>query len=224
MLTLLTTNVFEVWFRALTDEVAEDVAAAIGLIETLGPARMAPGSSELLLWYQAPTARLPSMMRSLDQFGEFNSRMRRIVRHLESDSLRRRLAEVSSNRAQLAQAAIQSLIRRARWRPAYALDEKLRSDVEQHYRALLEALDLAEPNDEPANDALRQLDICQRRPGLRVLYGVDAARERGLLVLGESLDRCVYGPSVRKALSLWQEFLADGRDVAAGQNTARSSR
>ncbi|HET6331972.1 MAG TPA: hypothetical protein VFG30_02110 [Polyangiales bacterium] len=215
MLTLLTTDDFAAWFRGLSDEDAEDVAVALGLIEALGPTRMAPGSTELLLWYQSPAAdRL--RVRFAEEFGQFTSGMRRIVRHLESESVAQRLAEVSSDRARTAHDAIRMLLLRARFSHFYsAKDEKITSAVFRHYRTLLEALDLEEPKDEePAQPALRQIDIAKRTPGMRVLYGVDAAHERVLLVLGESLDGCAYGPSVRKALSIWQEFLRGGRVVA----------
>ena len=48
-------------------------------------------------------------------------------------------------------------------------------------------------------------------PGLRLLYGIDPRRNRGLVVLGERMDRSFYGDSVRIAERQWQEFLDDDR-------------
>ena len=58
------------------------------------------------------------------------------------------------------------------------------------------------------SSALREIALRTRKPGVRVLYGVDAPRARGLVVLGEWLDRSSYADSVRYAESLWQQFLA----------------
>jgi len=55
--------------------------------------------------------------------------------------------------------------------------------------------------------SLRELSRRKPAPGFRLLYGVDAERERALFVVGEWLDRSYYGDSVRRAGRLWQRFL-----------------
>ena len=62
-----------------------------------------------------------------------------------------------------------------------------------------------ELTDLPAHSlALRELSRRLPAPGFRLLYGVDAERERSLFVLGERLDRSYYGDSVRRAERLWK--------------------
>jgi hypothetical protein len=89
-------------------------------------------------------------------------------------------------------------------------------------RAYFEALEAAGFNveDLPAHSrALRELT--RRVPGraFRLLYGVDVATGRALIVLGEWLEhRSFYGDSVRKAEKQWRAFL-DG-DLVTTANPA----
>ena len=62
--------------------------------------------------------------------------------------------------------------------------------------------------------ALREIGLRTPPPGIRLLYGIDPERSRGLVVLGERFDRSFYGDSVRLAEQKWREFLG-----AAGEET-----
>jgi hypothetical protein len=85
------------------------------------------------------------------------------------------------------------------------------ADVQEIRDAYLRALAAAgfDVIDVPAHSpALREVGLRLPPPGLRLLYGIDVGRNRGLVVLGERFDRSFYGDSVRRAERLWQEFLA----------------
>ena len=94
------------------------------------------------------------------------------------------------------------------------------TDVRHWYFAALAAAGF-DLEDVPAHSpALREIALRTRGPGLRVLYGIDAPGARGLVVLGEWLDRSFYGDSVRRAEQLWQQFLG-GTLAAIRPATAR---
>lgn len=226
MLTLHTTEGFAAWFQGLDDAEAEEVAAGIALVEALGPEREPDGSSELVLWYQCPVEDVPSDLgfrRRMEAFPVFAARVRGVLRRLESASVRRRLAEAPDAVARRVFETLLRIADHASWRRMYVDDhERAWEEVQTLSRAVFASLGLRESAAQPL-DGLRELRFGSRTPGLRVLYGLDAGRARGLLILGESLDRSVYGPSVRRALALWQEFL-DGSLETGERLDARSSR
>jgi hypothetical protein len=235
MYRLLTTEDFAAWFSRLRDAAAEDVAATLDVIERLGANTEAPGSSEWLLWYEHPTFAermrrapvddrypLDVRLRSVEQWGAFLGYTRRALKHLESPQFTARLGRLSPDdagavafalsriRAALKsrQMAMSGLAAR---RPAPDGPEFLRlvdlTDVRHWYLAALAAAGFA-VEDVPAHShALREIALRRREPELRILYGIDASGERGLVVLGEFLDRSFYGDSVRRAESLWRQFL-----------------
>jgi hypothetical protein len=83
----------------------------------------------------------------------------------------------------------------------------LQEEARQAYFAVLAAAGF-EVVDVPAHSsALREVALRSREPSLRMLYGVDAPRNRALVVLGEWLDRSFYGHSVRRAEHAWRQFL-----------------
>jgi hypothetical protein len=89
------------------------------------------------------------------------------------------------------------------------------AEVRRLYLAALEAAGF-EALDVPAHSlALRELTRREPGPPFRLLYGVDAERNRALIALGEWLDRSYYGDSVRRAEQSWKEFLSDA--LAAAQ-------
>lgn len=206
MLSVLTTEEFDAWFQALDDAAAEEVATGIELIEALGPERAPPASSDLLLWYACPSG-IESIDAGCDAPAlRFLREVRGLLAHLASEPVQTRLRDVSDREARRVASAIEQIGTRIRWRDARSV-EAARSDVRSRYRAVLAAAGLAEPRARPPREGLRQIDFLRRKPGLRVLYGVDNLAGRALLILGERLDQRAYGPSVRKALALWRSFL-----------------
>jgi hypothetical protein len=213
MLTLQATESFTTWFQALADSDAEEVATGIELIQALEPAQAPPQSSELLLWYQCPPDGVSldwRLLRRFSTFSQFSARLRKLLTKLESESVQRRLAEVSNERAIVAFATLQRIAARASFRHVYTADEPSWDEVTALCKQLFEALGISEAP-APASDGVRELSFDACKPGLRVLYGVEAASSRGLLIMGEALDRSAYGPSVRHALALWAQFLDSSR-------------
>jgi hypothetical protein len=72
----------------------------------------------------------------------------------------------------------------------------------------------------PHSAALREITLRSTAPGLRLLYGIDEPKNRGLVVLGEWLDRSFYGDAVRRAEAVWGQFL-EGRPLSTQTAGAR---
>jgi hypothetical protein len=210
MLTLLTTQDFSRWFGALGEADAEEAATALELLQELLPEREPPGSRDLLLWFQSRTGNPWIDERFDDDFFQFSRRVHQLVQHLGSEPVQRRLQKAGAEAASLAIASITKQARLQRLCSTHATGGTRRAlhEVEREYRAILDSLGITEPPAPPRGPALRELNLRHREPNIRILYGVDAANDRALLVLGEHLDRSAYGPSVRRALSLWREFLS----------------
>ena len=136
MLQLLTTDDFARWFTAQDDRTAEDVAATLEVIASLGVEKEAPGSTEWVTWYEDPAfaARVglhgrasiddPAFGRFVRTWGVFNGYARRVVKHLESPQFRARLAALPAPQANAVAAAI-TLIKRATTRRVLAMSEYL---------------------------------------------------------------------------------------------------
>jgi hypothetical protein len=224
MLQVLTTDEFAEWFAALDDGAAEDVATALEVIERLGHERAAPGSSELLLWYEHPSmARFEhegSLACELDGWAAFRDYTGRVLKALESPRFMARLSRLDAKDADAVLGAVRRIKSkfdpRVRWAlklagAAHAArhksSEEACAEVRHLYFAALEAAGF-ELADVPAHSlALREISRRLPAPGFRVLYGVSAEREAALFVLGERLDRSFYGDSVRRAENIWKQFL-----------------
>jgi hypothetical protein len=234
MLRLLTTDGFAQWFSALDDAAAEDVATALEVVRGLGPAEAAPGSRESLLWYEYPSVgwmREPgSIGWDLEHWGEFRDYARQILQAIEAPRFAARLLRLPPGQAAAVFESVERLKRMAdprHWTskirvsslgppagtgpaPAEQAGSRSahgRSELRRIYFQLLSAAGF-ELNDLPAHSlALRELSRPLPAPGFRLLYGVDAERERALFVLGEWLYRSYYGDSVRLAEGLWKRFL-----------------
>jgi hypothetical protein len=254
MLDLLTTDAFAHWFSGLTGGPAEDVAETIEIIGQLGAAAEAPGSSELLLWYEHPllasrplpdlSDRLaPEIVKFSHEYGRFNGYVRRVVKHLESAPFVARLSRLSSAEAAAVADAVRRIRRLATTRLLSVSDLYARgrlspfrspsssaaaafarlvdpSEVRECYFAALAAAGFDVVDVPPHTAALREITLRTTPPGLRILYGIDEPKHRGLVVLGEWLDRSYYGDSVRRAEALWAQFL-EGRPLATQAAGAR---
>lgn len=178
----------------------------------------------------------PEVLRFIDEWGAFNGYARRVVRQLEAEPFVARLARLDPRAAAAVTEAVTRIkrtvtrrllglseyrVKRRLWaRPPTSVEASVLAgfvDAGEIRGAYLEALAAAgfDVVDVPAHSpALREIAVRAPPPGFRLLYGVDAARDRGLVVLGEALDRSFYGDSVRRAERQWQEFL-DGEPRAA---------
>jgi hypothetical protein len=248
VLELLTTDEFATWFSALDADTAEDVAGTVEVIAQLGAETEAPGSSDLLLWYEHPSVSQqrplldvsqrysPEFVKFTQEWGRFSGYVKRVIKHLESPSFVARLGRLSEQDAATVAAAVARL-KKLSWARFMSMTEfrmkRLRpltfdaaaaaalapfADVSEARDAYFAALAAAgfEVADPPSDGAaLREISLRSRAPGLRLLYGLDAPRGRGLVVLGEWLDRSFYGDSVRRAEATWRRFL--GGDSAVTQ-------
>jgi hypothetical protein len=171
-------------------------------------------------------------LQSIHEWGAFNGYARRVIKHLESRAFVERLGQLPSAAATAVRDAVaeirKTVTRRTLmlsdyrgkmklWTRAPNAKEALElgrlADVEEIRAAYLTALAAAgfDVVDVPAHSpALREIALRVPAPGLRLLYGIDVGRDRGLVVLGERFDRSFYGDSVRRAERLWQEFLTSG--------------
>jgi hypothetical protein len=225
MLQPLTSEEFAEWFDTLDEPAAEDVATAIEVVERLGPSREAPGSRELLLWYEHPAlAQLvsDSLNWDLEAWGSFRDYARQILEKLESARFLARLSSLGVGKAaevlRLTQEIQRATDPRLRWALKLAGDplkvarevrpEQACAEVRRLYLATLAAAGF-KVEDVPAHSlALRELSRRSAAFPFRLLYGVDAKRDTALFVLGERLDRAYYGDSVRRAEETWRRFLA----------------
>jgi hypothetical protein len=224
MLELLTTDVFAEWFAALDDELAEEVATALDLVEALGVERTPPASRELLLWYEHPCvaefALAHSLAWELEDWGAFRGYAERALAKLETPGFVARVGRLGASESARVLRAVQRIRRladpRARWalHASAALGaaqgtraERASTELRRLYFEALEAAGFT-PG-EPPVPARALYELSRRAPGrpFRLLYGVDAEHGRGLVLLGERLDRSYYGDSVRRAERLWRGFL-----------------
>jgi hypothetical protein len=223
MLHVVTTEEFAQWFGALDDALAEDVAAAVDVIEQLGPERAAPGSRESLLWYEHPLmARINEqhpLAWELEAWGAVRDYARQLLVKLESPRFGSRLERLPAAQATAALQAVKRIRDvadpRMRWalrlhgvvRGARSPADDACAELRRAYFAALEAAGFLVA-DVPAHSlALRELSRRHPAPAFRLLYGVHAEQEAALLVLGERLDRAFYGDSVRRAEATWKQFL-----------------
>jgi hypothetical protein len=192
-----------------------------------------------LLPYQHPRAPVnPALARFVREWGVFNGYARRAIKHLESPAFAARLRQLDATSAAAVAGAVarikkattkRLLVVSEKWRklhpyvarPATPREEAALSaltDVREIRDAYFAALAAAgfEVADVPAHSpALREIGLRTPPPGLRLLYGIDPATNRALVVLGERFDRNFYGDSVRLAEQRWREFLEAGGEERA---------
>jgi hypothetical protein len=235
MLKLLTTDEFAQWFATLDDDMAEDVATLLGIVEELGLGQAAPGSRETLLWYEHPLYRqrvspvsMAGSAATIDGWIELHDYAKSILRALEAPRFTSRLARLDTKHSAAVfehvkeikrvtdpRAASQLLSRESR--PADDEQAPFQSAIARIRRAYFAALEAAglTVNDVPAHSlALREVSRRVPGPPFRLLYGVHAAEKAALFVLGERLDRSFYGDSVRRAEKAWSGYLSGTLEAA----------
>ncbi len=249
MLELLTTDAFATWFSALAAGPAEDVAATLEVIVQLGTGTEAPGSSEMLLWYEHPVVSQravpglgtsmelpPQIVKFTQDWGQLLGYTRRVLKHLESKAFVARLASLPARDAAAVAEGVKRLRRLTTTRglamseyqskqmlkhlhsPTPASTEALArladvSKLREAYFAVLSAAGFEVTDVQQHTAALREISLRGTAPGLRILYGIDEPKNRGLVVAGEWLDRSFYGDTVRHAEAVWREFL-EGRPLS----------
>lgn len=185
----------------------------------------------------------PEIVKFSHDWGHFNGYVRRVVKHLESTQFVARLSRLSPADAAAVSEAVRRIRRLATVRLLSVSDLQTRgrlsplrspspstaaalarivdvSAVRECYFAALAAAGIDGVGVPPHTAALREIMLRSPPPGLRLLYGIDEPTARGLVVLGEWLDRSFYGDSVRRAEALWLQFL-EGRPLAMQAAGAR---
>ena len=217
MLEILTTDEFAAWFSALPDEVAQDVADALDVIEQLGPEKAPPQSHESLLWYEHESAAQfragpRSIAFQLEAWGAFRDYTTKVLAKLESEAFMSRVGRLDESSGARVVDAIKRIKRAADPRARFALQHLKTTDARAEVRrAFFDALEAAgfAVTDVPAHSlALREIARRLPEPAFRILYGVNAERGVALVVVGEMLDRSFYGDSVRFAERTWKRFLS----------------
>jgi hypothetical protein len=187
-------------------------------------------------WLHPAIAPTPAAAAFVHEWGVFQGYARKVVKHLESRAFVARIGQLPAPQAAAVSEAVarikktvtrrglelaeQTVRRRMGLRPFTQKDQAELAryiDIDEIRQAYLAALAAAgfEVKDVPAHSpALREIALRTPEPGLRLLYGIDTPRSRGLVVLGERFDRSFYGDSVRRAEREWADFLATGRPVA----------
>jgi hypothetical protein len=182
-------------------------------------------------WPADPRKDLPLEVVKLTQdWGRFGGYVTRIIKHLESPTFAARLARLSAEDAATVLAAVKRIRRTSTTRylawSAFQVKKRFfireapsardamtvaglidESEVRDAYFSALAAAGFEVADVPPRPAALREITLRQTAPGLRLLYGIDESHNRGLVVLGEWLDRSFYGDSVRVAEALWGQFL-----------------
>lgn len=172
----------------------------------------------------------PEFLKFTQEWGRFHGYVKRVVKHLDSAPFLARLARLSSRDAASVAAAVERIKQMAKTRMLGFSEfqrkrnlHPFRTPSEFETTALARFVDVSEVRDAylqalaaagfevvdlpPHPAALREISLRSTPPGLRLLYGIDVKRNRGLVVLGEWLDRSFYGDSVRRAEAVWGQFL-----------------
>ncbi len=172
----------------------------------------------------------PELARFAHEWGRFYGYVKRVLKHLESKPFLARFAHLPPGHAAAVATALGRirLIAKTRALAMSELHVKRRlfvrelpnardaaafesladvSEVREAYFAALAAAGFEVADVPSSSPALREISLRSSVPGLRLLYGIDEPRNRGLVVLGEWLDRSFYGDSVRRAEALWRKFL-----------------
>jgi hypothetical protein len=229
MLEIVTTDEFANWFAALDDRAAEDVAAALEMVEKLGPHKTALDSSEWLLWYEEPDA--PEIVLA-DDWAEFHDAAKELVARLESPRFAAKLRRLPAEDAGRVMVALDvlgmasaarrrglAMVAARAWRGRSADDPY--AALRRAYRTVVAAAGLASDDFTEHSTALRELTLRSPASRLRLLYGVDVQRQLALVVLGERLERRFYGDSVRRAERVWQQFLQQKKAEAGNPAPSR---
>jgi len=225
MYEITVTREFESWFKALESNAAEQIATALEVLESAGPALDPIKASRYLLWYDGMTGapidaawaqRLIMLHETAESARQLTLWQKEAVRCLESPAFLARMAKLDRSTAHRTFESIERMRQRIH---AGKLHINLLAAAkapavvnESVKRALTEVLDLAGVDADAVVDSssgLREMTLEDGTPYVRLIYGIDFPKKRILVILGEPLDRAFYGDSVRFAERKWREYCAD---------------
>jgi hypothetical protein len=205
---------FSRWFESLPERVAEEVAGALEVAAGAGAALDPDRVSRALLWYDG-TAGVP-WFASLELLPHWLAWQAEALRCLESPAFATRLLEVEpglAKRALDAVARVKASLRSTRLVTQLGARDDARR-VREHFHEALRLVGLEPHQVRDSESGLCELTL-GTSPKRRVLFGVDSAAQKLVVILGEELTRKYYGDSVRFAERRWSEHLARTRAAAA---------
>jgi hypothetical protein len=203
---------FSAWYQALHEPIAEEVTAAIDLVASAGAVLEPERLSRLLLWYDgtADGASLagwaqplqPLLRASASLMGSYLMWHQEVLSCLESPLFQERLGRLDPEPARRALLLVERLKRQLH---AARLAGNARG-VRELFLDLLALVGLDAKLALASGSGLRELTVTNVTPQLRVLFGLDFPARRLVAILGESLTRCYYGDSVKRAEAHWQAY------------------
>jgi hypothetical protein len=227
MYDIVVTDEFARWFERLPDADAECVAALLGVVGELGPGLAAPRASRSLLWFDGTHVGEGDwgwggnwQLRwrdTVDSLAHFDDWRREALRCLESSAFSRLLAGLNGREALTILRSVEQLrlrLRTARWAlggvlqgsagARQALGEDLRALFDRVMRDTgLDPAGVGEPR-----AGLREVTVAELAPPARIIYGIDPAARRVVVLVADRLDHAYHGDCVRLAEALFGEYLA----------------
>jgi hypothetical protein len=226
---------FTRWFERLAEPLAEEVASSLEILANAGGALSPSRVTRALLWYDGTSAlRAPlaewQELAVLDAAASAHALVtfeREVLACLGSAPFRERLEKLASAQAETALVGVDRLkLRLKAWRRELLLElgtgkrpsERLRlrkQELTEAFAAVLSAVGLEGERLFGFESGLRELSLSHTSPALRVLFGVDATRQKLIVMLGETLERSYYGDSVRFAEGRWARYQAAALTTAS---------
>jgi hypothetical protein len=219
---------FSAWFETLAEPEAEEVVSALEVIARADAALEPPGVSRALLWFDgtaasgSPFLTLPGLKLKLVQSAESVHALvawqRELVACLDSSAFRRRLEGLTTEGATRALSNVEELRGELRsfqqililrlGAGTLSLDqlERQRAAIKREFSSVLTLLGLEPGHFIALANGLRELTLARVTPPLRILFGVDTAAKRLVVLRGEALTRAYYGDSVRAAEARWATY------------------
>jgi hypothetical protein len=209
---------FESWYETLPAELAEAVATAIDVAAGSSSVFLSERLSPLLLWFdgvdESSASALGQHLSALHARAYLGWH-RDVLDCLDSSAFASRLAQLDPVRAALVLTQVEKLKRQlqatrtvasyAAW-PVAKGTTSAPASVREACVDLLRSIGLDAGELLGSRSGLRELTVDTTTPGLRVLFGLDAARRRLIALFGERLDRRYYGDSVKLAEQRWRSY------------------
>lgn len=221
---------FSRWFERLAEPLAEEVASSLEILANAGGALSPARVTRALLWYDGTgtgTLGIPLFGKQglmvLEAAGSAHALVsfeREILACLGSAAFRERLARLSGPEATTALVLVERLKERLKaWHRELALElgagkrpserlEARKQELEQSFAGVLTVVGLGGERLFGSESGLRELSLSHTAPALRIVFGIDATRQKLIVILGEALDRAYYGASVRFAEARWARYQA----------------
>lgn len=241
MYDIVVTDEFARWFEVLRDAEAESVAALLGVVGELGPGLGTPRARRSLLWFDGTREDESegdwgwggswqlSWRDAVDSLAAFDEWRTFALHCLESSAFSRLLAGLDGRDALSVLRSVEQLrqrLRLARWalggvlRLSGSAREALGADLRAIFDGVLRQVGLDPSGVGEPSSGLREVSVTELAPPARLIYGIDGAARRVVVLVADRLDHAYYGDSVRFAEARFREYLA-GRESTVALDEAR---